>query len=62
MQVGSDEGGRSQEEEMVMGGLDVIKVEAVSVSSGEPSDLDRVTQLSCTEGPTTLMWVGDDPF
>jgi hypothetical protein len=34
-----------------MGGPDIIKVEVVLVSSGEPSDLAEVAQPSRAEGP-----------
>jgi hypothetical protein len=61
-QVGSAVGGGSQAEETVTDGPDVIEVEVVSVSSGEPSDLAKVAQSSRAEGPMALTWVGHDPF
>jgi hypothetical protein len=61
-QVGSTTGGGSQTKEMTIGGPDVIEVEVVSVSSGEPSDLAKVAQPSHGEGPMALMRVGRDPF
>jgi hypothetical protein len=45
-----------------MGGPDVIKVEVVSVSSGEPSDLAEVAQSSQAEGLAALVRVGHDPI
>jgi hypothetical protein len=41
---------------------DVTEVEVVSVSSGEPSDMAKVAQPSCVEGPMTLMRVGRNPY
>jgi hypothetical protein len=43
-------GGGSWAEDTAMGGPNIIKVEVVSVSSGEPSDLAKVAQPSCAEG------------
>jgi hypothetical protein len=42
VQVGSAAGGGSWVEETTTGRLDVIEVEVVSISSGEPSDLVEV--------------------
>jgi hypothetical protein len=42
VQVGSAVGGGSEVEEMATGGPEVIEVEVVSISSGEPSDLAEV--------------------
>jgi hypothetical protein len=47
---------------MAMGGPDIIEVEVVSVSFGEPSDLAKVAQSSCAKGPMAFMRVGHDPY
>jgi hypothetical protein len=39
---------------MATGGPNIIEVEVVLVSSGEPSDLGEVAQSSRTEGPVAL--------
>jgi hypothetical protein len=57
-QVRSAIGGRSKAEEALSRKPNVTKVEVVSVSSGEPSDLAEVAQPSRIEGPMALMQVG----
>jgi hypothetical protein len=41
---------------------DVIEVEMVSVSSGEPTDMAKVAQSSRVKGPAALERVGCDPY
>jgi hypothetical protein len=45
-----------------MGGPDIIEVEVVLVSFGEPSDLAKVAQSSRAKGPMAFMRVGHDPY
>jgi hypothetical protein len=47
---------------MATGEPDIVEVEVVSVSFGEPFDLAEVAQPSHAEGTAALMWVGCDPF
>jgi hypothetical protein len=60
--VGSIEGGGSRAEESATGGPDIVEMEVVSVSAGEPSDLAEVAQPSHAEGSMALMRVGCNPF
>jgi hypothetical protein len=61
-QVGFAAGGGSHIEETTMGRPNVIEVEVVSVSFGEPYDLAEVAQPSHAEGPVALIRVGHDPY
>jgi formylglycine-generating enzyme required for sulfatase activity len=54
--------GGSRAEETATSGPDVVEVEVVSISFGEPSNLVEVARPSRNEGPATLIWVGRDPF
>jgi hypothetical protein len=60
--VGFAAGGGSQAEEAASREPNVIGVEVVSVSSGEPSNLAEVAQPSRVEGSMALMQVGRDPY
>jgi hypothetical protein len=44
------------------GGPNIIEVEVLSVSSGEPSDLAKVAHSSHAEGPMAFMRMGCDPY
>jgi hypothetical protein len=55
-QVGSAVRGGSQVEEMMTCGPDVVEVEMVSISFGEPSNLAEVTQPSRTRRHAALAW------
>jgi hypothetical protein len=60
--MGATIGGTTQAEEAASREPDVAKVEVVSVSSSEPSDMAEVAQPYRAEGPTTLVRVGHDPY
>jgi hypothetical protein len=60
-QVGAANGGGSQAEEAASHEPDVTKVEVVSVSPREPSNLAEVAQPSCIEGPMASCEWGEIP-